>query len=283
MADVRASSAILQTVQQGSSGGSLRATSTILQMVTTAGAGRVRSTFGTLQLVTSTIAPRIRSTSNSLQVVRTGATGARYAALSEALQVVYTIGIQDVPRRRAWTFTLDGHDFYCLDLAERGTLVYDLTTQQWTKFDTTGYSGHFNFKSGIYWKTGRRIVGGDILTGRVWEMVTDSFLDDGWRPVMYEARGALFVKGVNQIRQYALRMIGSAGRTADDIAPVLHMQFSDDQAQTWSSQYVITLTTDTKQRIEWRSLGAFAAPGRIFRLYDTGGIKFIGWVEADVD
>ena len=60
------------------------------------------------------------------------------------------------------------------------------------------------------------------------------------------------------------------------------MRFSDDEGVTWSNEFSITLETDAKQRLEFRSLGAFAEPGRIFRLYDTGGIKFIGRCEADI-
>lgn len=283
MANLRATGAIVQTVHQGSSGNSYRASGAALQTVTSSVAGRTRATSGSMQVVSSVIGSRVRASTSLLQVVHQGDSGNRYRAAYDAMQVVYTVGFQDVPRQRAWTYSLDGHDFYCLDLGENGTLVYDLTTQQWSRYDTTGYDGHFNFKNGIYWKTGRRIIGGDILTGKVWEMIPSSFLDDGWRPVMYEARGALFTQGVSQRRQYALRLIGSSGRTGDSVAPVLNMRFSDDQGSTWSNEYSITLTTDSQQRLEWRSLGAFAAPGRIFRLYDTGGIKYIGWVEADID
>jgi hypothetical protein len=60
------------------------------------------------------------------------------------------------------------------------------------------------------------------------------------------------------------------------------MEFSDDRGVTWGPTYQIALTTNTSQRIEFRSLGAFTAPGRMFRIYDEGGIKFIANVEADI-
>lgn len=283
MTNLRGTGVAVQTVHSGSTGGRTRIGNAALQTVSTSLAGRVRATSASLQLVTSATALRARVAMELLQVVHGSAGGARFKAAYDALQVVYQTGFEDVPRRRAWTFSFDGHDFYCLDLGEDGTLVYDLTSQEWTVFDTAGYGGHFNFKTGLYWKTGKRIVGGDALTGKLYEMTPNSFLDDGWRPVYYEVRGAMFTQGTSFRRHYALRLLGSAGRTADGTAPVLNMRFSDDLGATWSSEYTITLTTDSKQRLEFRSLGSFAAPGRIFRLYDTGGIKFIGWVEADTD
>lgn len=270
-------------VTRGGVGGAYRVQSVIMQSVSTSIAGTSKVSFSSLQMVTQSIAAFVKNTHTSMQIARQGDGGKTYAARYATLQPVYTVGIQDVPRRLAWTYTLDGHYFYCLDLGANGTHVYDVTTKQWTYYDTVGYSGHFNFKNGIWWKTGKRIVGGDILTGAIYEMVPDTYLDDGWRPTFYEARGALFAQGIAKRKNYALRLMGSAGRLGDDIAPVLNMQFSDDQGVTWGKEYSITLTTDSKQRLEWRSLGAFAAPGRIFRLYDTGGLKWLGWVEADIE
>ena len=36
------------------------------------------------------------------------------------------------PKLRAWPFDLDGHEFYVLRLGDMKTLVYDLTTEQWS-------------------------------------------------------------------------------------------------------------------------------------------------------
>lgn len=36
------------------------------------------------------------------------------------------------PKLRAWSFNLDGHQFYVLRLAEEKTLIYDMNTQQWS-------------------------------------------------------------------------------------------------------------------------------------------------------
>ncbi len=96
----------------------------------------------------------------------------------------------------------------------------------------------------------------------------------------------IFSSSESYVRQYNLRLVGAAGRRSldDDVDPLtLAMVYSDDGGDTWSDEDTVELTSDTKQRIEFRSLGAFRQPGRIFRLYDNGGIKFLAYVMADVD
>lgn len=283
MPNARTTSVTVQTVVSGSSGNTVRPTNTSLQMVISAISSRLRTSKVTVQTVTASIANHARSAYQTAQVVWGGSGSGSVRDVSQDAQVVYTIGFQDLPVKRAWWFEWDGHVFYCLDLGNSGTLAYDLTTSNWTKFDTAGYEGAFNFKNGLYWRTGRKIVGGDAVNGRVWEMIPDTFLDEGWRPVFYEVRGIVFAEGNDYNQNYSIRLIGSSGRTADTIAPVLYMRFSDDEGQTWSAEYSIALDpTKPSQRLEFKSLGAFAQPGRIFRLYDTGGIKYIGRCEVDI-
>ena len=201
-------------------------------------------------------------------------------------QVVYSVGVPDTPRQKAWTFDFDGHTFYVLDLAEKGAMVYDLTTQSWSQWDTAGYEGHFNFKNGFHWRDGKQVVGGGILDGLLVSLDEGSYIDEDFRPVTYEVNGVVFASSETYIRQFNLRLVGSPGRTGlvDPInPPILNMAFSDDNGATWSNPRAIELTSDPRQRIEFRSLGAFRQPGRIFKLYDNGGVKFIAYVMADVE
>lgn len=213
-------------------------------------------------------------------------TGGVFSVAAMNPQVVYTTGSNDQPRQRAWTFDFDGHVFYCLDMGESGCLVYDITTQSWTRWNTTGYDGHFNFKNGFHWRATNQVVGGGLLDGLILELDPDKVLDEDFKPIEYEIQGVVFFTSEDVIRQYNLRMIGSPGRTnlVDEFdPPVLRMRFSDDNGASWSTERTVTLTQDANQRIQFRSLGSMKRPGRIFRLYDTGGIKFIASVVADVE
>lgn len=261
---MRVGEAFMQVAHQGSTGSSPRVT------------------FAIIQAVQSVIASRVRASELYAQVIHNGDIGAMLRDTFNAVQVVYTIGVADSTRQRAWTFDFDGHTFYVLDMGTSGALIFDLTTGQWSRFDTAGYDGHWNFKNGFQWRDGKMVVGGDAVNPTIHKIDPGSFLDEGWRPVVYEVRGVLGVQGVGYRRQYTLRLVGSAGKLADETSPTLKMRFSDDQGDTWSDEHSLTLQTDTRQRLEFRSLGAFTAPGRIFRLYDEGGVKFIAYVEADI-
>lgn len=276
----RVLSATAQSVQQGER--EARVSSSTAQTIFAAGARRLRVSYSALQVVGGAIASLLRVPFAAAQIIR-GEEGTAMARVSNsAHQIVWRPGPFTEDRQRAWTFDFDGHTFYVLDLGVSGALIYDLTTGQWTRFETAGFDGAWNFKNGFHWRTGDAVVGGYDGNGRLLKLTPGSYLDEGWRPVTYEVRGRLVTDGVDFLRQYALRMIGSAGVLADDISPVMNMQFSDDRGETWSAVYTLALTPNTRQRVEFRSLGAFTSPGRIFRIYDQGGIRFISSVEADL-
>ncbi len=280
MVTVRSPFSAVQTVRRGS-GGTLWNTSTSVQVVSRITARQVRTSFANVQVVLKINAAYLWVPQVVLQVVRQGDDGAMARVPFTTLQVIWTTGDPDGTRQRAWTFDFDGHTFYVLDLGSNGTLVLDLLTQQWSRFKTGGFEG-WNFKNGFHWRDGGMVLGGADGEGRLLRLTAQSFLDEGWRPVVYEVRGIVQTSGTDFMRQYSLRMIGSTGLLADSISPTMKMQFSDDRGVTWGPEYSLELTTNTRQRIEFRSLGAFTAPGRIFRIYDEGGVKFIANVEADI-
>ena len=304
MVNVRFQAAVAQVVTSPvAAGGATRAVGMTLQSVlSNTGGARVRTSGASIQTISANH-PRyirvldaalqavvkssggsvIQTKSLSAQIVVGGAANGLIRDTSNALQVVYTTGVASAVRQRAWPFEHDGHTFYALDLGANGTLVYDITEGRWSHYDTQNYLGHWNMKNGMIWHSAKKVLAGDISNGTVYELDLTSFLDNDFRPVIYEVNGVLFATDIGFHRQYALRLMGSAGRTADLEAPVLNMKFSDDNGATWSNEYSVTLTADSQQRIEFRSLGAFSAPGRIFRLYDTGGVKFIAYVMAEVD
>lgn len=282
MTAARIPSAALQVVHRGTAGARLGVPTASLQVVHRGTDGaRLLVSEAVLQLVSRSVASRARVSDAVALVVHNGDDGAMVRESFGALQVVYTTGSQSAGRQRAWTFDLDGHTFYVLDLDTNGALLFDLTTGQWTRFETAGHAGAWNFKNGFHWRDGHMVIGGKDAYGILQRLATDVFTDEGWRTVEYEVRGLLTVNGIDFYRQYALRMVGSAGRNTAEPAE-LRMQFSDDEGATWSKEFTVELVSDTRQRLEFRSLGAFTAPGRIFRLYSEGGVKYIGYVEAEI-
>lgn len=183
-------------------------------------------------------------------------------------------------RARAWTFVLDNHRFYVLDLGTQGTLLYDTTTGSWSQFVTTGYF-NWNFRYGTMWN--QRIVGGDTDTPQIWEMSPSSMMDNGVTPIVHITTGGLVKRTRTYTSQAALRLAVSTGQLDENGATVL-LEFSDDQGETWVQMDTKTLVEGSfSDELAWQGLGAFAAPGRIFRITDIGGFVRIDGCDGELD
>ena len=282
--------AVAQVVTQSaaSTGNTFNVTSMIAQVVNTGAIGNLRVSQIAAQVVTQATPGALRVAQMAVQILvqNLAASGGHFRVSSVTPQVIFSVGVPDTDRQKAWTFDYDGHTFYVLDLAENGAIAYDLTTNAWSVFDTAGYDGHFNMKNGFHWRDGKEVLGGGILNGLLVGLDEGSYLDEGFRPVAYEVNGVIFSTTEEYRSNYALRLIGSPGRLGDSniiTPPVLSMIYSDDNGANWSDPQAVTLSTDSQQRIEFRSLGSFRQPGRLFKLYDNGGVKFIAAVMADVE
>lgn len=218
--------------------------------------------------------------------------------------VVWTEGVNDVPRMsqhyalvpwastppgaenrtRAWVFTLDGHLFYVLDLGQEGTYVFDQSTSQWSQFRTEGFLG-WNMKVGTTWEQPNRVVAGDTQYGEVWEMSPTDLLDEEFRPIEHIATGGISTRSRTGFSVDSLRVTGSFGALQDDENGVVtKMKFSDDAGKTWSEEYSVTLPAeDWDGEIAYRSLGTFAAPGRVFSFSDLGGMLRIDGADLFID
>lgn len=185
-------------------------------------------------------------------------------------------------RKRAWSFVLDGHTFYVLDLGQQGTYLYDTTTSQWCQFITTGYV-QWNFANGCMW--GQRIVAGDLITTDVWEMVPGAFFDNGAATITHVVTGGVITRDrvFHSVDQFSLAC--SVGQLQDQSgAATVNLSFSDDQGKTWTVMDTYTLTQgDYSGEIAWRALGSFDAPGRIFKITDSGGFLRIDGADAGID
>ena len=95
--------------------------------------------------------------------------------VSQARVYVVARGRVANPRVRAWTYTLDGHDYYVLRLGDTETLVYDVSTEQWVNWDGDDLP-FWRLNTGFTWiggaslanSYGSSIVGGDDTWGLLW-------------------------------------------------------------------------------------------------------------------
>jgi len=182
-------------------------------------------------------------------------------------------------RKRAWTYTQDGHTFYVLDLSTEGTWVYDLTTKQWSQFQTVG-SGQWDVQAGTQWNS-IRIVGGDLTTTDMWELVPSALQDhDGAADIAHIVTGALQTRSRNYNSVESVVLTGSSNKIGNPTSSAMLLRWSDDNGVTWNAYYSVPLTAGVVTEVAWRSLGAFALPGRIFEVSDSGGMVRIDGMDC---
>ena len=194
--------------------------------------------------------------------------------------VAYSTDVREDNTQRAWTFDLDGHVFYVLDLGTFGTWVYDLSTKEWVKWRTEGYP-IWNAQLGT--TKGDQIIAADFQTPQIFLVDPTLSLDEGFRPVRRAVTGILSTRARNFTAVDMFSVSASVGDAQDnfDGTAVMTLSFSDDQGQTYYTFGIETLsTTDTTQELLYQSLGAFNRPGRIFRIEDLGGPVRISGAEA---
>lgn len=196
------------------------------------------------------------------------------------MMVAYKTGVGGLVRSRAWTFVLDGHVFYVLNLSDEGTFAYDVATGQWSQFSTGGY-GVWNMLRGLVW--GAYVLGADAIAPKVWALAPDSALDEDWRPIQHAVTGGVPARSRRGVRQDNFRMVVSSGFVGENGAE-MRLRFSDDNGRTWSPYLPFTLIAqDYSQEVQWLSLGALQSPGRVFEVTDTGGVIRIDDASAMFD
>ena len=197
---------------------------------------------------------------------------------------------------KAWAYSQDGHDFYVLRLGEQATLVYDVSTQQWSQWDGSSNST-WRASYGLNWigvaqgdyfgGVSTPVICGDDSTGVLWTLDPVQGYDDNIDsmgadiPVIRAIRGGIPFRGRHRSRTNGVWLTISNGLPVLPLAAVT-LRTSDDQGVTWQERGSITVTpNDYSQNLYWRSLGLMRAPGRLFEFEDNGAMIRID--SADVD
>lgn len=190
----------------------------------------------------------------------------------------------EVPRVRAWGFSLDDHDMYAINLNDDETLLYDCETKQWCSW----YGGdlpYWRANYGVNWQgisqatvaagTVSDVIVGDSETGILWVLDPTQGYDDTPDGLSQDAINSVFITGIPTRGDKTLKVdkvFLSMETGFPGISPgVVSLSTSDDNGQTFNFEDAITLTNgDTNQIIQWNSLGAINAPGKLFQFSDNG-------------
>jgi hypothetical protein len=197
---------------------------------------------------------------------------------------------------RAFTFTLDGHDFYALRLGETETLVYDTLSQKWAEWNSADLA-YWRANSGISWigaqnlanTYGSDIVVGDNNLGLLWFLdplqQQDNNTEADGDPVSFNRRvtGQIALTGHQTINCYAAYLSASVGTPAY-IGASVTLSTSDDFGHNYVNQGAVAINAlEYNQEIVWRSIGQIASPGRLFLIEDDGAIARIDSLEMNDD
>jgi len=198
------------------------------------------------------------------------------------------------PIVRAWTFTLDGHDYYVLRLGDTNTLVYDTYSKQWMDWADLG-SPTWRANYGVNWIGGQGlaigygsdVVAGDDNLGLLWflspEQPFDGSASDGGDPIFFDriTMGQLPMTGREVLPCYAAWLTTDMGEPAYTGAAVT-LEISDDAGVTFNDMGSVEVSVGTTNpQLSWYSLGQIGAPGRLFKITNDGAVARIDSFEMN--
>lgn len=204
------------------------------------------------------------------------------------------------PKLRAWTFTLDGHDFYVLRLGTMGTLVYDLYSKQWMDWDAFNEI-YWPVNVGINWVDGQGVLdsaskpyGSNVLVGddtypllyilepeQPYDQAPDPL--DPAQDVYFEriVQGQYPITGRQAMPCYVVWLTTDMGAPAY-VGAGVKLEISDDAGATYDDMGTVNITPgENSPELSWYSLGQIEAPGRLFRITDDGAVARIDSLEMN--
>lgn len=201
-----------------------------------------------------------------------------------AVQVVCR-GRPELSYVRAWTFTLDGHDYYVLQLQDI-TLLYDIHSKQWYNWGSVDRD-LWRAQTGIDWNANLgRIAGGtlgstsvlvgDYAEGALYFLNTALNEDTGpdgteflpFKRVLY---GQIPLRGHDYAECYGVELTGSIGEASGVSDTTVTLEYSDDVGHTYVNAGAVDIAPSQYTFVaQWLSLGSFKGPGRLFRITDWG-------------
>jgi hypothetical protein len=222
--------------------------------------------------------------------------GASKMQVSQVDVIAIVKGRVDDPSVRAWTYTLDGHDFYVLRLGNDETLVYDVASEQWSVYTTSDFS-YWSVYTGANWVGGNNFAetyGSNVIVGSDSNGVLffldptkpedDPLVEDrDIVPFLRRITGQLISRGYNYNPLYEVQLLGSLNQENLALNLDVELFYSDDRGDSYvSAGKITTVPNDYTVRGSWRSLGSFTSPGRLIRIEDRGALARIDSITVNL-
>ena len=170
----------------------------------------------------------------------------------------------------AWLFRFNRHDFYLIS-SELFTLVYDITTDLWARWDTYQLP-YWLAQTGIQIKS--TVYAGDNESNKVYQLVEG--VGDDTLPVIREVSGFLPATGKPIKISEVVAYVNSGWSPSYALEPFLELRWSDDQGATWSDYVRASLGErgDYIRKVSYRSLGLLRNAGRVFEFRISDLVRF---------
>jgi len=161
---------------------------------------------------------------------------------------------------RAWGFRFNQHDFYVIT-TDQSTLVFDLTQQVWSKWDSYGEP---NWRAHIGFQMDETVFAGDSKQGTLWTL-ENGYSDDGVQ-IVRECSGFLLSMAVGETCSSVNVRMNAGWPPGYTHTPVLEMRWSDDYGFSWTNYFPANMGRkgNYEYDVTWRSLGTYERPGREF-------------------
>ncbi len=184
---------------------------------------------------------------------------------------------------RAWSYFIGGHVFYVLCLGDAQTWVYDSISglwHEWLYYDSTEeeFFGHLG-RCGSF-TAGKTLVGSRV-DGRIWELDTETYTDDG--DAIWRVRRAPHIAAEGQLFTYHnFQLDMEVGNAPAGITPTMYLRYSNDGGVTWSDYLPCSAgeSGEYKHRVVWRRLGS--ARDRVFEVSSSAAMRHV-WVDAFIN
>lgn len=205
--------------------------------------------------------------------------GYEYKRLSTHAVENSLVGI-DVTDARAWTYQVEGHEFYVITFPNADiTWVYDLATQQWHKWlywdDATATYHRHRANCGIAFAN-KNLVG-DYQNGKIYSLNFDAYTDAG-DPIRRLRRAPHITTDLQRqyFEEFQIQFqpgVGLATGQGED--PQAMLRWSNDGGSTWSNEHWTSIGRQGayQNRAIWRRLGW--SRDRIFEVAVTDPVKAV--------
>lgn len=186
----------------------------------------------------------------------------------------------DVTDARAWSYQVEGHEFYVITFPQADlTWVYDLATQQWHKWlwwdsETATYHRH-RANCGIAF-AGKNLVG-DWENGKIYSVNFTEYTDAG--ETIRRVRRAPHITSDLQrqyFEEFQIQFQPGVGlTTGQGDNPQAMLKWSNDGGSTWSNEHWVSIGKQGNyvNRAIWRRLGW--ARDRVFEVAVTDPVKAV--------